>query len=341
MNERAPFEMEYRVVRSDGEARWIESRGVFLYGAQGQPLRMLGIAMDITDRKQAAEKLRRTADELARSNKELEQFAYVSSHDLQEPLRMVTAFAGLLRKRYQGKLDEKANEYLAFTIEGAERMQALVHDLLEYSRVSAKDRVLIPTNVQELLDAMLTNLAVSIRESGAKVTHDPLPIVMADGPQLARMFQNLIGNAIKFRREGVTPEIHIGVEKISGVRVQGSGVSGQETGRWKLEAAGPADMVEMGVARQPVAAHPSLSDTRNLDPDTWLFFVRDNGIGIEPEFGDKIFEVFQRLHTREAYPGTGIGLAICKKIVERHGGRIWVESKVGEGSTFCFTLPAK
>ena len=190
--------------------------------------------------------------------------------------------------RYGDKLDEKAKQYLGFTIEGAERMQVLVSDLLEYSRVGSKAQEPVSTNAGESLGHALANLQESITESGTKVTHDPLPTVISDGLQLTQVFQNLIGNAIKFRTSGATPEVHVGCRP---------------------------------------------------DGKEWVFFVKDNGIGIEPQYADRIFKIFERLHTREEYPGTGVGLAICKKIVERHGGRIWVESEAGEGSTFFFTLP--
>jgi PAS domain S-box-containing protein len=238
---------------------------------------------------EADEDLRRMAEDLKRSNQDLEQFAYVASHDLQEPLRMVTGFMSLLRTRYQGQLDTQAEEYIGFAADGATRMQGLIDDLLAYSRVESRGRAALATPVQASLDRALANLRGAIAEAGATITHDELPTLAADGAQLAQLFQNLIGNALKFR------------------------------------------------ADRPVAIHVGAARKEG----NWVFSVRDNGIGIDPQFADRIFMIFQRLHTKEKYPGTGIGLAICKKIVERHGGRIWVESKPGEGSTFCFTLPAQ
>ena len=228
----------------------------------------------------------RTA-ELARSNVELEQFAYVASHDLQEPLRMITSYLQLLQRRYQGKLDEKADKYIYFAVDGAARMQVLINDLLEFSRVATRAREPEPTDSEFILNQVLSNLELFIKENKATVSHDPLPEVMADSTQLAQVFQNLIANGIKFHSEEA-PKIHISAEK---------------------------------KARE------------------WVFSVQDNGIGIDPQYSEKIFEVFKRLHKKEEYPGTGIGLAVCKKIVERHGGRIWVESELGKGSTFYFTLP--
>jgi signal transduction histidine kinase len=244
---------------------------------------------EITERKRAEEMLEEQAQELARSNAELEQFAYVASHDLQEPLRMVTSHLQLLEQRYKGKLNANADEFIAYAVDGATRMQMTIEDLLAYSRVGMWDVDFEPTDCEAVLDRTLANLQVAIEESGAVVTHDPLPTVMADDLQLSQVFQNLIGNAIKFRDEE-PPRVH-------------------------------------------VSAQP--------EGDEWVFSVCDNGIGIDPEDADCIFEVFQRLHTWAEYPGTGIGLAICKKIVERHGGRIWVESQPGKGSTFYFTIPMR
>jgi DNA-binding LacI/PurR family transcriptional regulator/signal transduction histidine kinase len=232
--------------------------------------------------------------ELARSNTELEQFAYVVSHDLQEPLRMVHSYLQLLERRYQGQIDEDANEFIDFAVDGAARMHALITGLLAYSRVGTHTKPFEPTDCVALLESVLADLKVAIEESGAVITFDDLPTVMADDTQLRRVFQNLIGNAIKFRGDQ-PPEIHVSVEhkdrKIFG-----------ET------------------------AH-------------WLFSVRDNGIGIEPHQFERIFLIFQRLYAREEYEGTGIGLAICRKIVERHEGHIWVESEPSQGSTFYFTVP--
>jgi signal transduction histidine kinase len=248
---------------------------------------------DITEHKRAEEELKQTMAELARSNKELEQFAYVASHDLQEPLRMVASYVQLLARRYQGRLDADADEFIAYAVDGASRMQGLINDLLAYSRVGTRGKPFEPTNCEAVLEQALTNLQVAIRDNDAVVTHDPLPTVMADATQLVQLFQNLIGNAVKFRSE------------------------------------------------QPPCVHVSASETFEVSKPSkvWRFSVQDNGIGIDPEYHERIFMIFQRLHTREEYPGTGIGLAVCKKIVERHGGRIWVESQPRKGSTFYFTIP--
>lgn len=231
--------------------------------------------------------LRRMALDLKRSNMELEQFAYVASHDLQEPLRMVTSYLQLLERRYRDRLDPDAADFIRFAVDGADHMKRLISGLLEYSRLGTGDRPFAPTDCEAALDRALANLTVAISESGASVTHDPLPAVMADAEKLVQLFQNLVGNGIKFRREA-PPKVHLSAAR-----------SGEE----------------------------------------WIFSVSDNGIGIEPKFAERIFVIFQRLHGRDDYPGTGIGLALCRKIVEQHGGRIWVESRPGEGSVFRFTLP--
>jgi PAS domain S-box-containing protein len=245
--------------------------------------------------------------ELARSNAELEQFAYVASHDLQEPLRMVASFVQLLGSRYRGQLDADADEFIGFAVDGANRMQRLIRDLLAYSRVGTRGRELVATNCEAALDRALADLHIAIQESGAVVTRDPLPAVLGDVMQLAQLFQNLIGNALKFHGEA-PPRVHVAAE-----------LRNSDFG-FRNEGQDPQSAI-----RNP----------------QWLFSVRDNGIGIEPKFHERIFEIFQRLHTASEYAGAGIGLAICKKIVERHGGRIWVESQLGQGATFYFTLPAQ
>ena len=243
----------------------------------------------ITRRKTAEEELKRTVTDLRRSNAELEQFAYVASHDLQEPLRMVSSYMQLLSRRYKGKLDSDADDFIGFAVDGAKRMQTLIQDLLVYSRVGTRGKPFKPTNCEDVLEQVLVNLEVAINESGAVVTHDSLPTVAADDTQLVQLFQNLISNAIKFRGKE-PPRVHITAE--------------QKTGEW-------------------------------------VFIVADNGIGIAEEFFERIFVIFQRLHGRDEYCGTGIGLAISRKIVERHGGKMWVKSEPGKGTTFHFTIPVK
>ncbi len=242
---------------------------------------------DISAYRTAQEALAQRTEELARSNKELEQFAYVASHDLQEPLRMVASFTQLLARRYRGKLDADADEFIHYAVDGATRMQILINDLLSYSRIGSRNKPFEPVNLNSVLQRALANLHVAIEESHAKIIHDELPDTQGDITQLTQLFQNLIGNAIKFRGE-LPPEIQVKV-----------------------------------------------SDADKY----WRFEVRDNGIGIAPEFFERIFVIFQRLHNKEEYPGTGIGLSICKKIVERHGGQIEVQSERGQGTAFIFTLP--
>jgi len=258
----------------------------------------IGIALS---QAQLLEKETQQSQELARSNAELEQFAYVASHDLQEPLRMVTSYLQLLERRYKNQLDANADQFINYAVDGARRMQTLINDLLNYSRVSSRGQPFMRVNCSVVLEQAIANLQIAIQDSKAIVTHDPLPEVMADATQLIQVFQNLIGNAIKFCRHQ-QPRIHIGVAKPDG------NLNGESL---------------------------------NLIPlaNEWLFWVCDNGIGLESQYAERIFIIFQRLHGRDKYPGTGIGLAICKKIIERHGGRMWVESKLGQGSTFYFTIP--
>jgi signal transduction histidine kinase len=235
--------------------------------------------------RQEAARLRALVD-LERSNKELEQFAYVASHDLQEPLRMISSYTQLLGERYAGQLDEKAKKYMGYAVDGAVRMQRLINDLLAYSRVGTRGNPIESTDAHSVLGEAIRNLAAMIEENKAIITNEDLPVVRADAAQLVQVFQNLLANAIKFRGE-VLPRVHVSVRE-----------EGHE----------------------------------------WVFSVKDNGIGIDPQYADRVFVIFQRLHTRQEYPGTGIGLAICKRIVERHGGKIWYESEPGKGTTFFFTI---
>ncbi|MFQ5889839.1 MAG: ATP-binding protein [Gemmatimonadota bacterium] len=246
---------------------------------------------DITERKRTEARMARYAEELEHSNADLQQFAYVASHDLREPLRMVASYTKLLAERYRGKLDSDADKFIAYAVDGATHMQQLIDDLLAYSRVQSRGKEFEPVDLEVVLDQALTNLEITIKENDVAVTRDPLPTVMADATQMVQLFQNLIGNAIKFSSgDGTQPEVHVRAERRDGEH---------------------------------------------------LLAVADNGIGVEPEYADRIFAIFQRLHGRGEYTGTGIGLSICKRIVERHGGRIWVESVPGKGSTFYFTIPGK
>jgi signal transduction histidine kinase len=245
------------------------------------------ISREITERQRAEKGLKETLGELARSNAELEQFAYIASHDLQEPLRMVSSYVQLLARRYQGKLDTDADEFIGFAVDGAKRMQGLINDLLTYSRVGTKGKPFETTDCNRVLSEALLNLSAATEESGAVITNDNLPTVMADKTQMVQLIQNLVANAIKFHNED-HPCIHVSSEQKNG---------------------------------------------------TWVFSVSDNGIGIDSEYYDRIFAIFQRLHGKSEYPGTGIGLSVCKRIVERHGGRIWVDSEFGKGSRFYFTMP--
>jgi signal transduction histidine kinase len=236
---------------------------------------------------QRTKRLQEVARELSRSNTELEQFAYIASHDLQEPLRMVRSYLQLLERKYRDRLDETADKYIDYAVDGASRMARMINDLLAYSRVVTRGKPIGPIDCEQAWAEALANLEKMIEESGAEVTHDPLPPVTADFGQMVQLFQNLIGNALKYRSDR-PPKIH-------------------------------------GSARQ--------------QEGQWLFSICDNGIGIEPQYAERVFVIFQRLHGRGAYSGTGIGLAVCKRIVERHGGSIWVESEYGNGSTFLFTIP--
>jgi PAS domain S-box-containing protein len=272
----------------DGSTRTVLWNSAPVYSPNGLILvSTIAQGVDITPMKQHEIELTRLTDDLRRSNKELEQFAYVASHDLREPLRMVTLFSQLLQKNYVGRLDADADEFIGYIVEGAIRMDALVDDLLEYSRVSSQARLFQPTDFNNVVQEVRNNLAVAIVESGAVLDVRSLPTIDADRSQIVQLYQNLISNAIKFRRDQA-PHITIAMEE---------------------------------------------------DNQEWMFSVQDNGIGIEEEYTTKIFNIFQRLHSKDKYAGTGIGLAICRRIVERHGGKIWVESDPGEGSTFRFTIP--
>jgi PAS domain S-box-containing protein len=282
--------IEFQGQRKDGGAFPLEISFSMLQSAEGV---LVTVAIrDVTTRKKAEAQLARTMSDLNRSNEDLAQFASIASHDLQEPLRMVASYTQLLSKRYKGKLDADADEFVSYAVDGAQRMQRLIQDLLAYSQVGTRAQHLLNTSSEEALGQALLNLQGAIAGAGALVTHDPLPIVMADEGQLIQLFQNLVGNAIKYRSHEV-PRVHVS---------------------------------------------STSNDSKNGGQASWLFSVRDNGLGIDARYFDKIFGMFQRLHKRREFAGTGIGLAICKKIVERHGGTITVESQLGHGSTFRFAL---
>jgi PAS domain S-box-containing protein len=279
----------------EGNRKVVHNFALSIRGENGRLMGAVVVSEDVTERIQSQEQIRmakeaaeRTAAELARSNGDLEQFAYAVSHDLQEPLRMVAGYMQLLSERYRGQLDEKADKFIAYAVDGAQRMSGLIHDLLEYSRVNTRGEKPQKADSQKAFELAVKNLESSIRESGAVITHDPLPILSIDKTQMIQLFQNLLGNAIKFRAQDRPPQIHVAAR---------------------------------------------------LENGQWLFRVEDNGIGFQQELEDRLFHIFQRLHTRSEYPGTGIGLAICKRIVERHGGRIWATGELGKGSKFFFTIP--
>jgi PAS domain S-box-containing protein len=279
------FEAEH--ILADGASIFVDFSLKPVFDLQGKVVMLIPEGRDINDRKRAEIILQNQQQELARSNAELQQFAYVASHDLQEPLRMITSYLELLERRYKGQLDDKADKFIAYAVDGAARMQILINDLLSYSRVGSRGQELELVDCEKILQNVLHNLQMSIEQSNATITHTPLPQVNADPSQLTQLFQNLISNALKFRQEA-SPQIHVAVQS---------------------------------------------SD------DKWLFSVQDNGIGMEVQYLDRIFIIFQRLHSKTEYPGTGIGLAVCKKIVEQHGGTLSVDSQPGLGSTFHFTLP--
>lgn len=273
---------ENRCRHKEGHYRWLA--WVIVVSQEDQLL--YAAARDMTERRQAEEKLNQQTEELVRSSRELEEFAYVASHDLQEPLNLVASNVNLLARRYQDKLDKDALEFIGFAMDGTNRLKSLISDLLAYTRVGTRGGTFIPVEMEEILTRVLDQMEPAIEDSGAVVTYDPLPMILGDPEQIMQLLRNLIGNSIKFRSND-PPRVHVGARQLS---------------------------------------------------ERWLFFVRDNGIGIYPEYTERVFVIFQRLHSRDEYPGTGVGLAIARKIVERHGGRIWVDSEPGKGATFYFTL---
>lgn len=336
LRERNPFNYEIRIQRQDGDIRIISCCGEVVTDFAGHPLNIICVEQDITERKEieyalweakneleskvkrrtqelnetnkrlqkeleerkitenklkkSEKDLKALIEELKRSNEELQQFAYVSSHDLQEPLRTITSFTQLIERRYKDKLDSDADEFIEYIVEAAKRMQTLINDLLNYSRVATRGKEFELVDTKEILENTISNLHAAINENDAQITHENLPKVMADKRQMIQLFQNLIGNAIKFKKPGIPPKIHIKTRK---------------------------------------------------NKNEYVFGVQDNGIGIEKQYMERIFIIFQRLHTRDEYDGTGIGLAVSKRIVERHGGTIWVESEPSAGSTFYFTIPER
>ena len=284
-----PFETIYRVCTKNGKIKYISSKGLVSKDKDGKPISMSGVCFDVTGLKEGTEVLiSKLNEELLRSNKELQSFAYVASHDLQEPLRMVTSFTQLLFKQYEDKLDETAKEYINFAVDGATRMYDLLNGLLAYSRIHTKGQEFKKVNINNVFRIVTKNLSLLIKERGTEITYVKLPVVIADESQMILLFQNLISNSIKFSPESSKIIVSVKNKK-----------------------------------------------------DYFVFSVKDEGMGIEPQYFERIFLIFQRLVPREKYEGTGIGLAICKRIVERHGGSIWLESEIGKGSTFYFTIPNK
>jgi PAS domain S-box-containing protein len=273
------------------ESRWRHKKGNYCWLAwvivtSIQDHLLYAAARDITERRLVEERMRQQTEELKRSNRELEEFAYVASHDLQEPLQMVSNHIQLLSRRYQGRLDQDADEFIDFALEGTDRLKSLISDLLEYSKVGTTDREYVPVEMEGVYAKVMETFQPIIDDCKGMITHDPLPVVLGDREQMGLLLYNLIDNSIKFHGNE-PPRIHVGARQMS---------------------------------------------------ERWLLFVRDNGIGIDPQYTERVFVIFQRLHSRDDYPGTGIGLAICRKIIERHGGHIWVDSEPGKGATFYFTL---
>jgi PAS domain S-box-containing protein len=285
--EKGHYVHEYRFLHKNGTYHWLHDDSRLVRDSAGNPHEIIGSLLDITNRKQDERRLAQTVEQLKNSNTELEHFAYVASHDLQEPLRIVSSFAQLLARRYQGKLEAEGQEFIAYIVDGANRMQELIKDLLTYSRVATRGNSFAPVNSEIALKEAIANIQTAVEECNAVITYDPLPTVVADTIQLVQVFQNLISNALKFRQDE-PPRVHVHSEENGG---------------------------------------------------EWLFAIRDNGIGMDMQYADRVFAIFQRLHSHQKYPGTGIGLAICKKAVERTKGRIWFESQLGKGTTFYFTLP--
>lgn len=282
-----PYEAVYRTSCRNGESNYISEKAYLVTDKNGEPVKLIGVCFDVTDMKKGVQQvIMKMNEDLIRSNNDLQQFAYVASHDLQEPLRMVSSFTQLLQMRYHDKLDAEANEYINFAVEGSKRMYALLNDLLAFSRVHSKAKSYAPVDMNKVLSISMENLLFKIKETNALIENKELPVVSADQGLMVQLLQNLIDNALKFSK-GV-PQIFVSSEE---------------------------------------------------KDDSFLFSVRDKGIGINPEYFEKIFKIFQRLHNRSEYNGTGIGLAICKRIVEKHNGRIWVESSENEGSAFYFTIP--
>jgi PAS domain S-box-containing protein len=287
LDRREKYTVEYRLQRYDGEYRYLLEVGTPRFLADGSFVGYMGSCSDVTEAKNVKSELATQTKELRRSNEELEQFAYVASHDLQEPLRMILSYMQLIQKNIEKGDTQRVDEFMNYVMDGTGRMQALINDLLQFSRVNRKGNPFTKVDLNETLKIAISHLTARIHENSATVTYEKMPLVMGDSFQLIRLFQNLIDNAIKFKAPERKPEIKVSVE-----------------------------------------------DTEN----DYKFAVRDNGIGIEDKFYNRIFVIFQRLHTRAEYEGTGIGLAVCKKIVERHGGEMWVESEKGKGSTFYFTV---
>ena len=282
------YDCEFRMRPQSGGQVWIRSRGRAVdYDRRGQPQRMIGTHTDITARKEAELQLKHAIDDLSRSNQELEQFAYVASHDLQEPIRMIISYLQLLEEKYAEHLDDRALQFMQFAVDGAHRMRVLIKDLLTLSQIGGNDKTPNPVDCRDAIQDAILNLDKAIAESHAQIEVEAMPSIVADRTQLTQLFQNLIANSIKFRSE------------------------------------------------KPLVIHISADH----EGDSWHFLVQDNGIGIDPQYRERVFVIFQRLHGKLDYSGTGIGLALCKKIVERRGGKIWLESKAGLGATVHVVLP--